>query len=148
MHSWWTELRTRGEIAGLRLFEPGPDDEAINEAPGFMQRFKEMFTLPPGEYDEEEYDDLSGATWSGGNTPMDGDDLEWEEDMAETLLILGIVFTIMALVWVRQLWTRWEMERVRRAADEQARHGGLQVDPEEQRRRDQMIRMAIGPPII
>lgn len=121
-----------------------------------------MFSLPPGEYDEADYDDLSGASWTGGNTarqPGEGD-IEWDEDIADSVLIMGIVFGIMGLVWARQLWARWEADRIRAIADAQARGGqappmqagqavpGGQAEEEERRRREELERVPIGPPII
>lgn len=136
----------------MRLFEP-PAEEII--VPSFWERIGNLFTLPPGEYDEADYDDLSGASWTGGNTPRQpGEgDIEWDEDVADSILIMGIVFGIMGLVWLRQYWARREAERVR-VMQAQAQAMGLGqvpvnlVEEEERRRREAMERVPIGPPII
>lgn len=96
---------------------------------------------------------------------------EWEEDIADTVLILGVVVGIMGLVWFRQLWARLEGARLRRAA-EQAGQGvqgvqGVQADQgvqsgqggqvgqveqmrnqeeEDERRRREAEAMLFGPP--
>lgn len=122
---WWVELRTGGEIPGLRLFEPHGEEETF---PGFWDRLSNLFTLPPLEFDEGAYDDLSGATWSGGNTPeIDGE--EWDEDLAETIVIASVVLAIMGLVWLRGFYMR-VTENSRRAEEERRRReqevGGVQ----------------------
>jgi hypothetical protein len=113
------ELGSHGEIPGLRLFEPHAEDETF---PGFWDRVANLFTLPPLEFDEGAYDDLSGATWSGGNgAEVDGE--EWEEDLAETVIIASVVLAIMGLVWLRGFYTRVTDNR-RRAEEERMRREG------------------------
>ena len=121
-------MRTRGEIPGLRLFESAAEEEETVTRPSFWNRIGSLFTLPPLEYEEGEYDDLSGAGWSGGGQVRD-DEGDWEDDLAESIIIIVVIVGIMGLLWLRQTWARVEAARVRNA---------------EERRRREMEDMAVG----
>ena len=106
------EIQSGGAIPGLRLFQA-----AEEQGPSFWSRLSSLFAFEPVEYEEIEYEDLSGNGWTGG----DGED--WEDDFAETLVIIGLTFGIMGLVWLRGAWTRWEENRRRREAEQLLEQG-------------------------
>ncbi|ORX35868.1 hypothetical protein BD324DRAFT_629317 [Kockovaella imperatae] len=127
VRSWWTEFQTRGEIPGLRFFEP--DESSRQPRVGLFARLKEIIAttwIPPylDEYDDGElYEDVSGSGWTtttagdaGGGVMDEGD-----EDLMETVVILGVALVIMGLVWLRGLWIRWEADRVRREEERRRR---------------------------
>jgi hypothetical protein len=101
--SWWTDMVTRGAVPGLPLFE----DEGDN--PGAWESIKKLFMGQPlDDGVADEYEDYSGAGWGPGEDDGDGDDpmdtpLD-DDDILETLVILGIVCLITGLVWFRGQW--------------------------------------------
>jgi len=105
--SWWTDIRTRGAVPGLPLLE---DDV---EGRGFWESLKGLFVgtvLEDGAEPDDEYEDYSGAGWgpgddddgNGGGGALD----DFDDDLVETLVILGLTGLIMGLLWLRGRWMR------------------------------------------
>jgi SEL1 protein len=77
---------------------------------------KQLFVGPvleEGDAAEEEYEDYSGAGWVQGEEGReargggDGGALDaFDDDLIETLVILGLTGLIMGLVWLRGRWAR------------------------------------------
>lgn len=115
------------------MFEPVESDE-ITQPHSIWDRIGNLFAFDPADLDgEAEYDDLSGSQWGGGSTGgaqgENGELLEWEDELAETIIIVGVVALIMALVWLRGFISQMMRSQLaeaeeRRRANEAAAAGG------------------------
>jgi hypothetical protein len=102
------------------MFEPLAEEDIVHTS--IWDRIGNLFAFEPAELDQGEYDDLSGSQWSGGQQAgdPDGDGMDWEDEMAETVIIVLVVGLIMGLVWLRQVVMR-TIETQRNAAEQRQR---------------------------
>lgn len=100
------------------MFEPLAKEDLAHTS--IWDRIGNMFAFDPAELDQSEYDDLSGSQWAGGQQDPDAEHMEWEDEFAETVIILLVVGLIMLLVWTRQIVTRM-MDNQRNAAAQRER---------------------------
>jgi len=100
------------------MFEPLAEEDLAHTS--IWDRIGNMFAFYPAELDQSQYDDLSGSQWAGGQQDPDAEYMEWEDEFAETVIILLVVGLIMLLVWTRQIVTRM-MHNQRNAAAQRER---------------------------
>jgi len=134
-------LKTGGAIPGLSLFE---DDEPLESdntpKTSFWSELKGIFSPPGYVYDGEgegavDVGDYHGAGsgWTGERENDQGDIWEGEgfedEDLVETLVIIGLGAFIMFLFWVRGRYANWDEERRERERRNGQIQDGLQGFP-------------------
>ncbi|OXG13228.1 SEL1 protein [Cryptococcus neoformans Tu401-1] len=124
LQSWWTHFKTRGSISGLPLFEP-PTPSDSDTPLGTWSRLKSLFTSPfqwaELEFDEDwenalepegivlgegDHERGGGALGEAGNGGGEGREWEGETmgEMMEDLLLIGLMFGIGGLMWLRARW--------------------------------------------
>ncbi|ODN82905.1 hypothetical protein L202_01156 [Cryptococcus amylolentus CBS 6039] len=140
IQSWWTHFKTRGATPGLALFDYDAVPVPASESLSTWARIKTLFTSPfewaDLEYAEDWEDNLEpdDIVLGEGDLQDDrgtgGDDWEAEmfADLAEDMVLVGLLAAIAGLVWVRARWAAAN-QRARARALEAAVQGQGQALP-------------------